>query len=463
MTTEQLDIFAQNFIPSEVQQLILSHLNIKELLLTIKLVNKNWKLFAEQLIKDKIELKRHELISLIEEYQLIRTSKDRNVDSKEKMQEEIAITRRLANEIHDIAQCGYLPLLWEKINEADNEKIKENKKCFNVHLRNTVLMSLIYFGDDAIKYKTIGGNLQSAYLSECYLIIQDCTGWNLKNANVEGSCINLIGGNFKATQVDEENIKKASFINTPKANISVREIVGFWSEKFQIIWKDAAPQDAIKFYQEKIIPCVTVQHIEEGEDLSGKNLRHLKNLKVTEIFMASSIRDIELNENEFSNNEISKIKNRMLEDYEKFFSQSSDVNEILDVLIETIKKENHFLKYEKTTGLLKRFTSDKKDVVGFLVNLLDDYGKTYSYAEVIKLGRARLAYLAKQPGFVRPAINDEQTKKFQFVFLTNMYDWRADFWDKDKTDNAAEVLKSILNPDSEKSEKVEYQFNKMGN
>lgn len=264
-------MFGQNnqkspLFPDELYNVILEHFNILELVKKAKLVDKNWKIFADKLIQGRIDAERDRLKILFS-----------NADSES--------LKKAKTIIYSAVKYRYFPLLWE---ETKGDEIN----LFNLKLWE-VLDSMNTEGT----FKNININFSKADLRNKHLSIVSpnsiFVGADLTNATLTGNCI-------------------------------------------------------------------SVKQLEKAKSLRGL-----------------IVKKSEANDNNFTNEDITKIKTKIIKDYYDYFDNLNNINEFAEVLRKLYRRDNTFLRL--TTGLFE-----------------NDYDDTASYKKVCQYGERKIIALINE-------------------------------------------------------------------
>ncbi len=165
----------------------------------------------------------------------------------------------------------------------------------------------------------------------------------------------------------------------------------------------------------------------KGTDLTYARLDNVDfrktNITTEQLLSAGSIVNINIEKSNFTKEELSHIKIKMIQDYKIAFKILS-FEELVNLLGDIVRDEKHVLKIQRDFSL-------------------NEYGLTASYSDVMNFGRKQLLKLSEEPSFNPPQANNETYNNLCSIFKAPIYSWHAkSFWGKE--DNASEALNSIL-------------------
>jgi uncharacterized protein YjbI with pentapeptide repeats len=507
---EPLDpAFPLNKLPEELLDPILSHLNIKELVADLRLVNKNWRTIADKLIKEKIEVKK---AALERRYLAIQNESEvKKVDPT------------IRKYILEAAEYQYLPLLWEKPLASDDDSTKQS---FNKALQKDIISIIkepipypfafteqkeaellsanlqnadFSYIDDGLNWIPMyPTNLRAANFTGCELGFitlnhmdlsatnftntklmhinfigsnlskTDCSNVEFDNCKLNGA--NIIGANFSGAIFNSTELSNLNFKNVNFTNADFTSAIGLNAETLLF----ASHLQGIKLPESFNFEYMNLSELDfsnasmmsvmmDKTDLSHTNMTNV-NLKKSSVgfanFYEANLTNATLDYVDFSDTNITAeqlLSAGSLREIkiEKSNFTNEEVNLIKSKMLNDYKDFFKTNRFDDILNLLVEIESDETHTLKIQRDFsLKDYGLTASYSDVINYGRKRLVELSKNLFFEQPEPHSEQYNKLQQIFNAPIYNWHSSsFWVSD--DNAAEALKSIL---GQASEDVDYQF-----
>ncbi|MBA3285006.1 MAG: pentapeptide repeat-containing protein [Nitrosopumilus sp.] len=275
------DNFPLTQLPIDLLSPILSHLGIKDLILQISLVNKNWQAVAEKLIKVKIDVKKEELAR-------------RFLANHNKSVEKIDnFTKTL---ILEAAKNQYLPLLWEKPLASDNVSTSLKKKEFNIALREDVISILgAHHGfpfalEEKQESRLLAQNLQYADFS---FFEMKCLPFD---SNLRG--INFTGSRLEYPNFTNKDLTAANFSNTKLEwiafNGTILRNTNFSNAKFNSGDLRGATITGANFSDVKFSQTLLYNLSFKDINLTNTDFTESKGLEAENLIYASHLRGIKL-------------------------------------------------------------------------------------------------------------------------------------------------------------------------
>lgn len=296
MSLEQHDIF----LPDDILVNIFQHFGLSDFLNNIRLVNKQWRIMANQFIVVKLKNSRNELAKLLKKKQLIKE----NIQRKK---------------LHGIQfNRAEEPFFRSRFNIS----ITRNRRTENTRQRAKPRHQIF---SPAIHGYGNYSKIDSAELTSTTKSIQT---YILSLA--ANKCLPYFWEKIDETLSPDEKIKRQAF-----NRCLITEIITLLNGSSAEI----SPEN-------KKLLCQNLQNA----NFDYANFRGIKNLSSVHLEEANSLFEAEIDKSDLNLNQIAAIQMKMFINYQKFIEKNMNFQELLDLLLKIINDKDHFLKLE--TGMI---------------------------------------------------------------------------------------------------------------